>query len=746
MSENENENSRTNLIIGAFLGTLCEKKVNSSGSENEPTGSGLYVLEQMNKSRKLADQWLRGMVANVHLLIPEIDDVPRSIFKYDWTKNPEDQDLVASYLLFLRELTFLHTRFVVPTFQILLKKFILGGEDLNQKDQIQFLHSKETQISRSVQIEEQQKNKFEPIFQMIHHVLIDLIKKVPNGERIFTKIAIGLFPHKKHSAVIQSTYLKQMLRATKYTSNLFLEQLFVIIIERLVDLDSEIFQDDEEEENGSENYSDDEKESGNEEEYYEEEEEEDENEKEKEKKKNIFQMDEEIGNDNKNFEMEEFVEEENNIEDEYVQKLTILLEMIFQFLEKEYFLTLQNENEKVDKKSLVKQKKRLKTLYSLILELFSQTIFKFEQAKFSQFLIFYITSFKNSFVLNFIGLLFKELKDSESMYIKQNALNYLSSYLARASFIRKEVILNVLKILVEFTFEYLSYYPKLQPQSQFEEITITKAVLQRHSIFYSLCQAIFYLLIFVAKFLTSNFQDNSVIQEIYSLHLSKLIQCPLNPLLVCSRPVVKEFIKLCKKLNIIDSKAINMALKIDQTNIQLHYIKKLRKKFTFPFDPIDFKPIEKYINPIFRTWEQEDENYVNNENENENINNSNINFNNNNENEYSQYNYSNFNNNNNNNNYLNYNNGNENTIEKEEDEYDEEDDEYVKENYNTNESLNQGVNYQRIGIQIQQNKEFSDEEVNGNSLSFSHSFVNSANDKFDKQFKFHGSLSPSYWN
>uniref|UniRef100_A0A182JV57 RNA polymerase I-specific transcription initiation factor RRN3 n=1 Tax=Anopheles christyi TaxID=43041 RepID=A0A182JV57_9DIPT len=229
-------------------------------------------------------------------------------------------------------------------------------------------------------------------------------------------------------------------------------------------------------------------------------------------------------------------------------------------------------------------------LFKIVLNQFDAHILPTHNTDHAQFIMFYICSFKLSYAEHFISSLWKNVNNlNQSPNVRQTSVGYIASMLARAKF----VPLNYLKsMLVEMSHWVHNYIQRCDSMHYNQS-------LKAHVVFYSVCQAIFYVVAFRANHLTSSTKNLTFLQ---SLQLSSIVTCQLNPLRVCLPTVATAFAGITRAYQlaychtILERNARRKLATVYKNNTQLP--EDCLDTF-FPFDPYMLKKSGKRIEPFY---------------------------------------------------------------------------------------------------------------------------------------------------
>jgi RNA polymerase I-specific transcription initiation factor RRN3 len=233
-------------------------------------------------------------------------------------------------------------------------------------------------------------------------------------------------------------------------------------------------------------------------------------------------------------------------------------------------------------------------IFILFLRIFDLKILKTIKSKYTQFLIFYLSRLKETYSCQFLGYLLNKMADvNVDSLSRQSCSAYIGSYISRAIFIKLELVKDSLYVMVGWVHDYLE---NLDKKNMFPDVEV-------HSIFYSVCQSIFYIICF---HYTNLFQNEG--KEYWSsLELEKIITSSLNPLKFCLNTIVNEFSRICSEFGLTICEEIiqkNKHLILPTRNIygRSNYLESF-----FPFDPYLLQNSSIFINKYYRTWNTKDD-------------------------------------------------------------------------------------------------------------------------------------------
>lgn len=190
-------------------------------------------------------------------------------------------------------------------------------------------------------------------------------------------------------------------------------------------------------------------------------------------------------------------------------------------------------------------------------------------------------------------LCFKVWDPNVATTVRQSAVGYIASTLARAKFIPHTLIKRTLHELCAWAHNYI------QKSDASQNTTSIKA----HLVFYAVCEAIFYVIAFRSRDLTTSNDNLTFLQ---SLQLSTLVTCHLNPLRVCLPAVATAFAgvtrahQLAYCHTILERNARRKLATVYQNEIMLP---EETLDTTFPFDPYLLKKSGAFIKGIYQHYQ-----------------------------------------------------------------------------------------------------------------------------------------------
>ncbi|OLY82210.1 RNA polymerase I-specific transcription initiation factor rrn3 [Smittium mucronatum] len=485
------------------------------------------------------------------------------------------------------------------------------------------------------------------LFKRVHSLLSELVHIIPTlSQEIYFSISKN-FPHKRDSSARNTSFLKNVLKVIRYCPDLQ-KKLLLLSIDRILQMDVEIQVEIEDIDSLSQTTSKDELPVS-----------EDNDSSSFVSKSKLSKLSNTVSDSESDSESEdEFVVEEifTYKASEMVSKLDSMLFLLFSYFRDNH---------------LIGPRRSFDT-FSLALELFDQIILPTYKSRYTQFFIFYLCSLDTSYSDLFLGHLVSKIgqpvefgraisSSSRSAVLRMSAASYLSSFVARSLSLTPQIVRNVIGVLSQWANTYLDLqddgiYSSSSPfglkkhsSSLGFSSNFTDASKFEHPVFYSVCQAIFYIFCYrwrdlldgsynefepmdlddhhnnkyrslISTFDTSSFNWSSQTSGIHRLVFSKL-----NPLKFCSSIVSKQFALVASQLNfvfclsLIDQNRRNSRRFLSSTSsaTSLPSLRSASSSATltsvsqetleemssfFPFDPFPLTQSRSFIDPIYFVW------------------------------------------------------------------------------------------------------------------------------------------------
>lgn len=391
--------------------------------------------------------------------------------------------------------------------------------------------------------------------QAIHQLLDRILNAIPMAFDATLTAIETLFPYYKRSTHMVVGYVHNLLQLLEYKP-IFSEYVVQFIMQKLVILDvhaprkaiEELESDDEDEDEDEE--------------------------------PEIFEMDDCDKKSEK---------DDEPMKHAIAQTLDICMLKIFEFLNNKNPQALNlNDTERQQKLS-----ESLKFL-RLLIKAFDNVILPIHNTHHAQFVLFYFCSLKQCLAESFLSSLWDKITNPNcSAVIRQTSVGYMASFLARSKCINITILKHYLKELCFWAHQYI------QGCDQYR----SNGSLKANIVFFSVCQAIFYVIAFRSRDLTV---DKKSLLFLQSLHLSALVTCNFNPLRVCLPAVATAFAGVTRAYQLAYCHAIlerNARRKLATVYANDTATPEETLDTFFPFDPYLLKMSSKFILPIYLVYQ-----------------------------------------------------------------------------------------------------------------------------------------------
>ncbi|XP_062307031.1 RNA polymerase I-specific transcription initiation factor RRN3 [Osmerus eperlanus] len=245
---------------------------------------------------------------------------------------------------------------------------------------------------------------------------------------------------------------------------------------------------------------------------------------------------------------------------------------------------------------------RTKEFYKDLVCVFDKLILPTHASCHVQYSLFYLCSFRLALAEAFLEHLWKIIQSpTQPPVLRQAAAGYMGSFLARAKFLPVATVRACLDLLLPWMHLYID--------SQ-DSGTRAYCDISLHGPFYTICQAVFYTLIFRHKsILEGNMKKG--LAYLQSLNLERVVMCQLNPLKVCLPAVTNMFAAITRKYQLVFCYTIiernnRQVLPVVRSSIGGDCVSTNTNPLdsVFPFDPYMLKRSGSLIAPLYQVWEE----------------------------------------------------------------------------------------------------------------------------------------------
>lgn len=253
------------------------------------------------------------------------------------------------------------------------------------------------------------------------------------------------------------------------------------------------------------------------------------------------------------------------------------------------------------------------TLFNTLASLFKSHILPTHFTKSIQFLLFHVSQYHPELADLYLVLLIDvAFNPSEIIEKRLKALQYLSSYIARAKNLTKHQVVFMVSYLIGWIDKYIT-------EREHEVLDLTSGEkstggMERFKLFYSAFQSLLYIFCFRHQLLTKSAEDNAGEWECdLDKFFQRVIIAKFNPLKYCDETVVYIFAKIATKLNVCYCYSIiehNKRERMTQSNSELpssvgnfrHKQEFLDLEAYFPFDPMVLPLCKNLVSENYIEW------------------------------------------------------------------------------------------------------------------------------------------------
>eukprot|EP00803_Ostreobium_quekettii_P000485 evm.model.scf_519EXC.9 EVM.evm.TU.scf_519EXC.9 scf_519EXC:52496-57970(+) len=245
---------------------------------------------------------------------------------------------------------------------------------------------------------------------------------------------------------------------------------------------------------------------------------------------------------------------------------------------------------------------QLPLVWETMMQIFHQTLCHVHKSKFSQYIIFFLASRDPTRLCReFASHLLATIRsNAHPAAVRSSCAAYLASFMARAVLCPKELLVPCCEALVEECERYMGEYDSKREQQTYVEAFLgtsgAEKVLQ-HQVFYSVAQALLYVLCYhLEPLLNSNSNERGSVQHLVQDKLRRILSHELDPLSMCLKPVVQNFLHQASELGLGDFSC----LRFQDVGGRGHR----RLETFFPFDPYLLRWSKGHLklNESYRHW------------------------------------------------------------------------------------------------------------------------------------------------
>ncbi|XP_065898561.1 RNA polymerase I-specific transcription initiation factor RRN3-like isoform X2 [Dysidea avara] len=404
------------------------------------------------------------------------------------------------------------------------------------------------------------------LYLNVHHCMKTVCELVPNSPAVLMSVIVEQYPFKYRPASQQEVYMRNLLVVVDYLPSLR-DGVLQLIVNQMMKIDVEVPHLEEEEASDSE---EDDKTHNNGE---------------------VFQCDMECstGDINGGNMLSTFHYRSQQMSNEMADKLDVMMLVMYEYLHR----ITHNIDGTTNKKTLLE-------VFHVLLNIFESSVLSTHQSSHVQFVLFQLSSHDQVLQDLFLDYLWNKFTNmSVPDVLRQTAVSYMASYIARALFIPARTVKHSLSTLTTWMHDYIGSCSSGK----------LKAEYCLHAPFYSACQAAFYMFIFRHQELL---QFEGGLEFLLRQNFERIVMCPLNPLKMCLNSVAELFASVTNQLELVFCYTVleqnkRLLLLPSQTSQPLNTSDNVTTNHPldtfFPFDPYQLCRSNKFIRPLYRFWE-----------------------------------------------------------------------------------------------------------------------------------------------
>eukprot|EP00727_Mastigamoeba_balamuthi_P001314 m51a1_g1118 hypothetical protein (607) ;mRNA; r:166752-169317 len=229
--------------------------------------------------------------------------------------------------------------------------------------------------------------------------------------------------------------------------------------------------------------------------------------------------------------------------------------------------------------------------FHVLLNIFCRSVLTTAKSKYVQFLLFKACSLDESYFEQFAQLLLRKATADDTAIAtatRVTAASYLSSLLARASFVTPEALNKHLCGIIKWAAAYSRAFAAQATQG----IVVNAS---EHTLFYAMVQAAMYVICYAYPRAAP---EGKALQWLFDLGIAEVLAGPLMPMRVCHDAVVQEFVSVAAKLgeprlDVLRRAGPSIILPATQAGLY------------FPFDPYLLRHSSRHIQPLYISWSSE---------------------------------------------------------------------------------------------------------------------------------------------
>lgn len=253
-------------------------------------------------------------------------------------------------------------------------------------------------------------------------------------------------------------------------------------------------------------------------------------------------------------------------------------------------------------------------LFNTLKSIFKTYVLPTHYTRCVQYLLFHMVQQQSELTDSFLVMLIEVVFDPNQMTANRiKAMQYVSSFIARAKSLNREQMLAVLKYLLAWCDEYVT--------ERENEVGDGKGGMERFKILYSVLQGLMYIFCFRYKELKNEYNDSEWELKLDKF-FNKVIMSKFNPLKYCNETVVLIFARISQSVDLCYCFSIIEKNKRERLNgvrnpaaagvVATDSKFESKQEFLdleayFPFDPLMLKKSKQVVECNYIEWQSVDE-------------------------------------------------------------------------------------------------------------------------------------------
>ena len=472
-------------------------------------------------------QWYSALTGSVSLFRCEDyhQKLVKTILSFDWLCS---ENAMSAYGTFLLDFVCCNGRMMRKVFVTLVQRMLYhykDKEDADEEDEDTAQEEQEANVQDEYLVSSRE--AVEQMHNAVHHILSKILQRIPSASTALFPVIVQEFPYRTASTERHLAFIKNLLRLSEYAPDL-LERILEIIIQRLVLMDIELKPGDFEliaDESHTAEDSD------------------DENALDLMFEEHIESFEDPdttlLGGDGLSLDHPHphpHPHAHHRKQSAAADKVDRCIELLFQYID----LIWQRSPALCD------------AVFEALVRVHDSSIITTCGSRHSQFLVFYMCSFKNAYSETFVRRLMERAFDSrETIPIRIACSQYVASYLSRAKTVRHATRMHCFESMLRWIHAYIDIHEEQEALNAATTTTTKTAKTthldsEQHLVFFSICQSMFYVFTQLqADFITLVHESPELIEF---FNFPAIVETSLNPLRYCCECVVTEFATTVMKM------------------------------------------------------------------------------------------------------------------------------------------------------------------------------------------------------